>query len=66
MKTHIKYIGPLILCGLIIFIFSHIRRHAIPVINLHPGKAIQMLMAKNAGAAKYLFYRHMYVNIITH
>lgn len=66
MKTYVKYIGPLMLCGLIIALFINIRIKKPVLLAVHTSKHIQALTTADAGAAKYLFYRHMFVNVITH
>ncbi len=66
MKRYIKYIGPLLLCGLIIFLFIHIRFERSLTISLHQSHKLRALATANTGAVKYLFYKHMFVDVITH
>lgn len=66
MKPYFKYIGPLLLCGLIIFLFIHIRLERPLTISLRKTNTIQALAIANSGAVKYLFYKHMFVDAITH
>jgi hypothetical protein len=66
MKSYFKYIGPLLLCGLIIFLFINIRFERGLTLNLHQSNKIQALSTENTGAVRYLFYKHMFVNVITH
>jgi len=66
MKSYSKYIGPLILCGLIITLFTNIRFDRRLTLNLRGGNKIQPLAKVRTGAVKYLFYKHMFVDVITH
>jgi len=66
MKPYLKYIGPLFLCGLIISLFINIRLEKGLTLNLHQGTKIQALATANTGAVRYLFYKHMFVDVFTH
>jgi hypothetical protein len=66
MKRYFKYIGPLLLCGLIITLFTNIRFDRRLTLNLRRGNKIQPLAKARTSAVKYLFYKHMFVDVITH
>jgi len=66
MKRYLKYIGPLLLCGLIITLFTNIRCDKRLTLNLGRGNKIRPLAKANTGAVRYLFYKHMFVDVITH
>jgi len=66
MKPYLKYIGPLLLCGLIISLFINIRFEKGLTLNLHQSNKLQALATANSGAVRYLFYKHMFVDVITH
>ena len=66
MKRYLKYISPLLLCGLIIFILIHISTETALTFKLHTADRMHALTTANIGAARYLFYKHMFVNVLTH
>lgn len=66
MKPYLKYIGPLFLCGLIISLFINICFEKGLTLNLHQSNKIQAIVTANSGAVRYLFYKHMFVNVIAH
>ncbi len=66
MKPYLKYIGPLLLCGLIISLFINIRFERGLTLNLRQSNKLQALATANTGAVKYLFYKHMFVDVMTH
>jgi len=66
MKPYLKYISPLLFCGLIIFVFINISIEKLPLVHLHIDGNAHTPAADNIGAEGYLFYKHMFVDMLTH
>lgn len=48
------------------FILIHISTETALTFNLHTADRMHTLTTANIGAARYLFYKHMFVNVLTH